>query len=184
MEQLLEQIKLFADRSHGQQLRKYSPDRYIVHPVRVMETLKRYHASLPMLAAALLHDVLEDTAVTKEELSNFLLTLLDEADTAKTVKLVIELTDIYTKAAYPKWNRQKRKEKEYARLEQISPEAQTIKYADIMDNSKEIGTHDNDFAPVYLRECKAILERLENGNAELYREALDRVNNELAILGI
>lgn len=57
MEAILEQIKAYADTAHGEQLRKYSPDRYIVHPVRVMETCKQYTNSLPVLAAALLQSI-------------------------------------------------------------------------------------------------------------------------------
>jgi len=32
---ILDQIKNFAEQAHGEQLRKYSPERYIVHPARV-----------------------------------------------------------------------------------------------------------------------------------------------------
>ncbi|RYY82901.1 MAG: HD domain-containing protein, partial [Chitinophagaceae bacterium] len=64
MDPFLRQVLAFADNAHGGQLRKYSPDRYIVHPLRVMELLEARGAGRVQLAAALLHDVLEDTRVT------------------------------------------------------------------------------------------------------------------------
>ena len=72
MEDVLEKIKDFADRAHGDQKRKYTPDRYIVHPVRVMNICREYTNDISVLAAALLHDVLEDTATTKNEIKDFM----------------------------------------------------------------------------------------------------------------
>ena len=69
---ILASVRSFADEAHGEQVRKYSDERYIQHPIRVMETVQDYIADVPVLAAALLHDVLEDTSVTKRELSQFL----------------------------------------------------------------------------------------------------------------
>jgi len=63
MDKVLEQVKDFADKAHGDQLRKYTPDRYIVHPMRVMLICQEYTDDSQILAAALLHDVLEDTPV-------------------------------------------------------------------------------------------------------------------------
>ncbi|HEV7329792.1 MAG TPA: HD domain-containing protein [Flavisolibacter sp.] len=177
MEGVLQEIRDFADRAHGTQLRKYSPDRYIVHPVRVMEICRRHTDDLPVLAAALLHDVLEDTPVTKNELHGFLATLMKEEDTVKTMQLVVELTDVYTKVVYPRWNRRKRKTKEAERIRKTSGESQTVKYADIIDNCREIVQHDPDFAQVFLRECRGLLRVMPKGNEVLYREAVDTVDN-------
>lgn len=178
MDRLLQQVKDFAEKAHAEQVRKYTPDPYIVHPVRVMETCKRYSPGIPVLSAALLHDVLEDTAVTPGEMKDFLLTVMDREQTATTLALVIELTDVYTGSAYPKLNRAKRKLKEHDRMKKVSADAQTIKYADIMDNAKEIVGYDPAFAPVYLRECKTLLEKMIKGNKRLYEEALQTVQAE------
>ncbi|RYZ44990.1 MAG: HD domain-containing protein [Sphingobacteriales bacterium] len=176
MEGVLETVRDFADKAHGEQLRKYSPDRYIVHPVRVMEICRRHTNSLPVLAAALLHDVLEDTPVTKSQMQQFLTTVMSEEDAAETTSLVVELTDIYTKLAYPRWNRRKRKEKEAARIQATSSGSQTVKYADIIDNCREIVQQDPDFARVFLRECKALLRVMPKGDETLYTEAKKTVN--------
>ena len=176
MEKVLEKIQTFADQSHGIQQRKYSPDKYIVHPVRVMETCRTYLPVLPVLAAALLHDVLEDTPVTKEEIKQFLLLLLDEETTTRTTGLVEELTDIYTRKKYPGWNRKKRRAKEAKRLSKTSAEAQTIKYADIIDNSLDLKNAEPDFARLFLFECRALLKAMNDGNDELRQIAIKTVD--------
>src|SRR5213080_4658139 len=104
---ILNEIIDFADRAHGNQIRRYTHERYIVHPVRVMKTCKEYTNDITILAAALLHDVLEDTPITKEELRAFLLKRMSEEDAKRTVQLVEELTDVYVKENYQTWNRKK-----------------------------------------------------------------------------
>ncbi|TCK80798.1 HD domain-containing protein [Albibacterium bauzanense] len=179
MEKILEQIRDFADKAHNDQKRKYTPDRYIVHPIRVMLICKEYTDNINVLAAALLHDVLEDTPVDKEELKKFLMQIMTPVDSITTLNYVIELTDVYTKEDYPQLNRKKRKAKETERLEKSSSEAQTIKYADIIDNSIEIANYDTDFAPVFLSECKNTLERIPKGNADLYERAIKVVEDSI-----
>lgn len=59
----------FARARHGTQTRRGSDTPYWVHLVRVALQLARWDVATPvMLEAALLHDVLEDTATTLEEL--------------------------------------------------------------------------------------------------------------------
>lgn len=170
---VLEKIIAFADQAHGKQMRKYSNERYIVHPIRVMKICRNYSDELPVLAAAILHDVLEDTSTGESEILNFLSDYMLESQAIETLKLVVELTDVYTKSDYPHLNRKQRKILETERLGKISSTAQTIKYADIIDNTIEIVAHDRGFAPKYLKECKAILEAADEGNPKLREEALE-----------
>lgn len=178
-DRILEEIYKYGDEAHGDQLRKYTPDRYMVHPRRVMNICEPYYNSLPILAAALLHDVLEDTPVTHTAMLRDLQQFMSRADAEQTVKLVVELTDVYEKAAYPQLNRRKRKAKEVERMRAISTEAQTIKYADILDNASEIIPYDRQFAPVFLRECKTLLEAMDKGHPELREKALTVVKTGL-----
>lgn len=179
MEKLLQHIIEFADNAHGAQTRKYTPERYIVHPVRVMESCKRVTDDICILAAAILHDVLEDTDVSRDELESFLKSIMEPAMAMRTLDLVVDLTDVFVKKNYPKLNRRSRKSKELIRLEKTSPDSQTIKYADIIDNTKEIVKQDPDFAKVFLRECRTNLKKLNKGNKELYDEAVNLVNRSL-----
>lgn len=176
MNELLAQIQDFADRAHGEQVRKFSPERYIAHPIRVMELCREQTQDMAVLAAALLHDVLEDTAIEQQALQDFLMGLSPEAQALRTLRLVVELTDVYTKKNYPEWNRRKRKARETERLEATSADAQTIKYADIIDNSGEIAHQDTDFAMVFLQECRALLKKLPKGNPILYKQAVATVD--------
>jgi (p)ppGpp synthase/HD superfamily hydrolase len=182
MKMILDKVQDFADQAHGKQLRKYSTDRYIVHPIRVMQLCQKYSDDLPLLSAALLHDVLEDTPVTKKELYDFLCSIMNDAEARYTTQLTVELTDIYTKTSYPRWNRKKRKRKEAQRLSKVSAEAQTIKYADIIDNSKEISVHDPLFAKRFLKECQQLLQQIRAGNKELWDLANTTITTSLQLL--
>lgn len=174
---ILEQVKQFAEKAHGDQQRKFEPEPYIVHLVRVMKLTKEYTQDIPVLAAALLHDVLEDTPVSSGQINDFLIPLMGEKDTRRTLKLVTELTDVYVKDNYPQWNRRKRKQKEAQRLGQVSSAGQTIKYADIIDNSTTIAKAEDNFVKVYLTECRALLKEMKNGNPQLYERAIDTVDH-------
>jgi (p)ppGpp synthase/HD superfamily hydrolase len=179
---ILEKVKIFADQAHGEQKRKYSEERYIQHSIRVMETCQSYTHDYCMLAAALLHDVLEDTAVTSDALHDFLSGIMDPQDATRTLTLVVELTDIFTRKNYPHLNRRARKAKEADRLAHVSAEAQTIKYADIIDNATNIFVHDPGFAVVFIHEGKWLLNRMSKGDPELRGRALLMVNDCLELM--
>lgn len=189
MDDILKKVRDFASDAHGEQKRKYVDEMYIRHPERVMYICVEYTTERAVLAAALLHDVLEDTPVTEEELSKFLHTLMDQEEADKTLQLVVDLTDIFIKADYPSLNRKKRKRKEAERLRDVHPDAQTIKYADIIDNASDVTPYDPDFALVYLKEAEQILSLMEGGEPQLYERAKRTVqqcrdqlmNNEINI---
>jgi (p)ppGpp synthase/HD superfamily hydrolase len=171
----LHQVEELAKHAHGNQQRKFEPGPYIIHLKRVKDICAAYTDDQAILAAALLHDVLEDTAVTSiallEELNK-----IASPELAKRVQdLVVDLTDIYIKDNYPKWNRKKRKQKEAERLSQVSPDAQTIKYADIIDNSQTIADAEGDFARVYLREGRILLDVMQKGLPALRTKAIETV---------
>jgi guanosine-3',5'-bis(diphosphate) 3'-pyrophosphohydrolase len=70
----------FAYELHGGQIRK-SGEPYIAHPVAVAEILRELGGSPAMIAAGLLHDVVEDTEVTSEDI---------EARFGPEVRLLVE----------------------------------------------------------------------------------------------
>jgi guanosine-3',5'-bis(diphosphate) 3'-pyrophosphohydrolase len=59
----------FSEAAHAGQTRQ-SGDPYISHPLAVAEILAEWHLDGQTLMAALLHDVTEDTSVTKDEISD------------------------------------------------------------------------------------------------------------------
>lgn len=163
----LQRAKLVADTAHCGQFRKYSGEPYVMHCLNVYHIVYEYKVSTEQCAAALLHDTVEDTNVTLEFLTrNF---------GGNVTQLVSELTNYYTKSLFPDYNREKRFLLELERLSGISPEAQTIKYADLIDNTKDIMVNDPEFAQVYLAEKWRVLKALDKGDPKLRLRAIDQV---------
>lgn len=65
----LQNVYLFSQSAHSGQYRK-SGEPYISHPLAVASILGKLHLDTQTLTAALLHDVMEDTHVSKSEISN------------------------------------------------------------------------------------------------------------------
>ena len=68
---LVERAFEFSESAHRGQFRK-SGEPYITHPLAVASILSQWRLDAQGLAAALLHDVMEDTSVTKNELETTL----------------------------------------------------------------------------------------------------------------
>lgn len=153
----------FAREAHRDQKRKYSLEPYIEHPRRVAQIVKSIPHTTEMISAAYLHDVVEDTPVSIEDIR--------DKFGVKIALLVEELTDEYVKASYPHLNRKMRKMREVERQATISPEAKTIKLADVIDNTRDIVDNDKDFARKYVQEMEVLLEALQGGNFKLFLKA-------------
>jgi (p)ppGpp synthase/HD superfamily hydrolase len=161
----------FATRFHGNQKRKYTSEPYINHCLSVAEIVKAHGGTTEMICAAILHDTVEDTTATlddiKREFGN------------NIMQLVWQLTDEFTPEKHPDKNRKERKRLECERIAGIRPEAKTIKLADLIDNSSSIVQHDPKFAATYLKEKGKMLEVLIGGDKELYRLAVMTYNKSL-----
>src|SRR5690242_1093221 len=59
---------VYAARAHDGQMRK-SGEPYVVHPLAVASIIADLKLDIPSLCAGLLHDCVEDTSATSEELS-------------------------------------------------------------------------------------------------------------------
>jgi guanosine-3',5'-bis(diphosphate) 3'-pyrophosphohydrolase len=116
-----------------------------------------------MLAAAWLHDTVEDAGVSFSD-------LLEEFGTG-VAWLVSDLTDV-SRASDGK--RAARKAVDRAHTAQASVRAKTIKLADLIDNSRNILEHDPKFARVYLPEKRLLLAVLTDGDPWLWTMA-DRI---------
>ena len=174
MEDKLQQIIELATELHGDQKRKYTGEPYVNHTISVSNIVRDNGGDESMVYAALLHDVLEDTPTTGLELIKRLMGITDDPELSmKVFRLVKELTDVYTKESYPDVNRKGRKEMEAMRLGRVSPKAQTIKYADLLDNGVDIIKNDPNFGKVYLKEKEQILKYMNKGNQELYKKCLE-----------
>lgn len=164
----------FATEAHGQQLRKYIEEPYIEHPKRVARLVKTVPHTSEMVCAAYLHDVVEDTPVSIQD--------IERKFGRKVAALVHELTDEFVKENYPHLNRRKRKEREVERQARISTEAKTIKLADVIDNTRDILKHDLGFARRYVPEMAALTEALQGGHFKLLLKACYEVQRGLYAL--
>ena len=140
----------FANVAHKGQLRKYTGEDYIVHPMAVLRMVEKHGGSEVQQAAALLHDVVEDTSYTLAYINaNF------GHDVATMVKW---LTDTSKPSD---GNRAIRKEIDRKRLADAPAEAQFVKLADLIDNSKTIFTMDKGFAPLFRKEMGLIVKSMD-----------------------
>ena len=172
----------FVNTCHADQKRKYEGLPYVVHLIAVANTVKRFTKNDIQTAAALCHDVFEDTTCTESELKNFLKDHYTMEESSQIIQLVWELTDRYTKEDFPNLNRFARKKLDAERLKKISADAATIKLADFMDNIGSIVTHDKGFAKVYLSEIQDFFPSLIKGDSELFKLANELFNKYLVEL--
>ena len=151
----------FASKAHGNQVRKYSRVPYIEHPIAVMEIVKTVPTHTPeMLVAAVLHDVVEDTNVTLHDIQ-----LEFGYDVSE---LVMHVTDISTPEDGNRLSRKRKDAKWYA---QGSADAQTIKVADFIDNTRDIAQNDPRFWETYKMEKLYALDLLELADTDLWHQA-------------
>jgi len=161
---MLDEVLKFATLAHGDQKRKYTGDPYIVHPIAVSEIVKTVAHTDEMVAAALLHDVVEDTPVTIDEIK------------IKFGSKVAELVGWLTDTSRPEdGNRKTRKSIDRLHSADAPAEAQTIKLADLIHNTKSIEKHDPSFWKVYKQEKIALLDVLTKGDRSLMHIAQQQI---------
>ncbi|MEM6052059.1 HD domain-containing protein [Erwinia sp. P7711] len=165
---LEEQARHYATKVHAEagQRRKYTDEPYIVHPAAVVELVRSVTDNEVMLAAAWLHDTVEDTASTLNDITSHF--------GAEVAALVEMLTDSHPAEAR---NRAARKVAHFRHSALASPDAQTIKLADIIDNTRSIIPFDPHFARVYLVEKRIQIALLTEGNRELWQQASVIIEN-------
>lgn len=154
----------FADAAHCEigQKRKYTGDPYIYHPKNVAYLVKIIGGTDEMISAAYLHDVLEDVA-PKCHLFN------DEAILKIFGMEILNLVCWVTDISKPEdGNREERKRIDREHIAKAPADAKTIKLADLIDNSLTICEHDMNFAKVYLKEKRLLLNVLKDGNKNLW----------------
>lgn len=150
----------FATKAHDGQVRKYTGEPYINHPVAVAAIVATVDHTPEMIAAAYLHDTVEDCGVTLAEIK--------ERFGGKVATLVAYLSDI---SAPFHGNRAARKALDLQHTALAPAEAKTIKIADLIDNTKTISALDPGFWQIYRKEKKRLLEVLKEGDPVLWAQA-------------
>lgn len=180
MKDLVWRALQFATQKHGTTLRKYpnadgtAPYPYIVHPIRVAAMVDPWakwfsRNSARLCVIALLHDVLEDTNTTYQEL---------ESVFGKSVADgVADLTN--PSKAHLHLSREKRREMDREHLSQVPQDIQVIKMFDRIDNLNDLRQAPRDFVvEKYLPESRLLLEVLQGADtnvAKLYLAAWERL---------
>ena len=173
---------MFAVHRHGDQKRRYTGEPYFHHVLAVASRVAMRTSDLNTINAAILHDVIEDTDATYDDVRRW----FGEG----VANIVLELTDHYTDgyvdATGRRLNRTERKRLESQRLSTISRQAMLVKAYDLIDNTLTIVLYDPQFAKVYLREKAAAVaafgEALKEHDPHVYMElvgSLEKAERDL-----
>lgn len=170
MDTLIARARRFATQAHRRidHRRKYTSQPYEVHLKAVAQLVGAITDDSEMIAAAWLHDTVEDTAVTLDEIRRRF--------GAGVADLVADLTDVSRPGD---GNRAARKAIDRAHIARASPRAKTVKLADLLDNCRDIRRSDPRFARVFAAEAQALLDVLREGDPRLYRKLEQEVSDGL-----
>lgn len=174
---LLRAVSFAADRHRNQRRKGVEASPYINHPIQVAEIIARIGNvdDLTILVAAILHDTVEDTETTFDEIEN--------AFGSEVRDLVVEVTD---DKSIPKAERKKRQVEHTAR---ISDRAKLIKIADKACNVHDVAH----FPPVdwsaqrqaeYLEWASQVVDGCRGTNRHLERYFDEVLTRGAAVLGI
>ena len=154
-----------ARQAHADQRRKYNDRPYIQHPARVAGRVAAHpQATEAMVAAAFLHDVVEDTPHTLDEVSA-------EFGT-EVARLVAELTNPSKDSKAP---RRERKQIDRDHLAVVSVEAKIIKLLDRIDNLQEMVEAPGNFRRKYCDESRLLADVIGDADPELKAELLEGI---------
>lgn len=160
--------RIFAIAAHGAHgaVRAGSNLPYASHCAEVVSLLACVSENPDLLAAAWLHDVIEDTSVTRDLVCH----VFGNATAQFTWTVTCE---------NPGFARRDRIALFRAKLAAASDEEQTLKVCDIISNARRARTNKPAFAPRYLLEKKADLQVLTRANAMLLSVAGRIIDSEL-----
>jgi len=168
---LLSRSFCFAAEAHQDQYRKNSGEPYVTHPIRVYQRLAAMtEANLPeeVYCGALLHDTIEDTNATIEELS-----LIFGPRVGQIVSALTNDPDelrLQGKTAYLT-----------QKMNGLDAECLLIKLSDRLDNVRDLSSQALEWSKAYARSTKEILDALHNPlmnhwHQELVEEIRDRIS--------
>lgn len=133
VESRIDHAKIWAGMKHKGQARKYTGEPYVEHPIAVSELVREHGLSETAIIAAILHDTVEDTDATLEDVWE----LFGEE--------VAEYVWYLTKPPEFVGNRSIRKEHDRNRLAIAPEEVKFIKFYDVFHNAGSIKEHDPKF---------------------------------------
>ncbi len=126
----IEKAVLFATKAHAGQLRKGSEKPYILHPMEAMAIVTKYTDDEDVIAAAVLHDTVEDTSVTLER--------LEKEFSPRVAALVASVTEDKKKDLPAESTWLERKREAILHLETASHETKLLCLADKYSNLRDM----------------------------------------------
>lgn len=162
----------YAAIKHKGQHRKITGEAYIIHPVVVREICSWFTDDVDVLVAAILHDVVEDTDGTLEEIAEMF-----NDSVAEIVKYTTEVSGDSKKP------RKVRKAMDRKHYNKGCDGSKIIKVADAITNCSSIAKLDNDFSVLYLGEKELMVkeflkaENISKGLNDISNEFLDMLEN-------
>ena len=163
----------FAAKAHRGQMRMGAGEPYINHPLDVAATVACFDADPTVLAAAVLHDVVEDCDVSLDEISRHF--------GPAVAALVDELTDD------PAWNAlpmAQRKSLQAQKFESASPSAKRIKIADQWCNVGDLAREDTGWSAQRLKTYGAAAVRIVDACADASPQMADHFHAAHEILAV
>ena len=165
-----EYARMFCIKAHKGQKRKYTGEDYHTHPIAVCEILKEHGITdQTTFIAALLHDVVEDTKYTIEEMTSLF--------GYKVSKVVDGVTNRADKESHPELNRKQRHAMNISWISFGDEHVHNIKLADAIHNCTSIKTQDPKFWKTYKEEKKKLLAVCSRGLDSLRKE-LEKILKE------
>ncbi len=162
---MLDTPRVLAHAAHYGAKRKYGGQPFVSHPSRVARRLAERTASDKLRNAALLHDTVEDTDLTLDEIREHV-----GSDVA-------DLVDQVTNRKVEGLSRDEQKERDRQHVMAASPEAKTLKLADRIDNLNDLDSPEVDpkWLDKYLDESEKLLGILKGTDEELEKELANAI---------
>lgn len=172
-----EKLLTWIEKQHEGQLIKDTSEPYLNHLTEVA----RLASIIPLgYEIGLCHDLFEETKITESDLKSALTTFNYNQAEADIISIAVtELTDVFTKKDYPDLSKSVRKKMEAERLANISPAAQTVKYADLIYNIGWMLEHDRKHVKKYLKRKRLLIKYMKAGHTFLRDQVIQRIESAL-----
>ena len=154
---LVRKAHAFAAKAHAGVFRMGSGEPYVEHAERVAASIAALGFPAEVVAAAYLHDVVEDCGVSPEELA--------VEFSPRIAALVVEVSN---PKKIPGMSKAERLAGVVKHLAASSYAGASIKLADMLDNSSNVSSVAPEFAKGYLPKMAAKLAVLGHGHPELF----------------
>jgi len=166
--EFLTKVLSFATEKHKLQIRKFNGEPYIKHPISVSEIVKEFTSNMFVIASALLHDTIEDTDTTLEEIEN------------NFGKEVADMVHVLTNDP----DELKRLGKTAYLIEKInhlSSLTLLVKFADRLDNVSDLSMNNETWSRQYATQTNSILDSLNNDCMDKDHNVLiDRIKSKIS----